>query len=135
MIVSGRGEYEPGTADANAEAGRAKTGYGDRTVERLDGELRARTPRVGLWVDSSEPTVGETGDAILAGRERAGVRRRLVGWTGGAVFGRGRIRARPARCQWWRVVFWAVGRPPSPVGWSIGCVPPGAVSEHMRGSP
>ncbi|KUO18356.1 AAA family ATPase [Streptomyces dysideae] len=55
------------------EAGRAKTGYGAWTVEALDGALRARTPRIGLWVDSSELTVGETVEAILAGRERARV--------------------------------------------------------------
>jgi predicted kinase len=55
------------------EAGRAKTGYGAWTVEALDGALRAETPRIGLWVDSSELTVGETVEAILAGRERARV--------------------------------------------------------------
>lgn len=60
-------------AVAAREAGRAKTGYGAWTVERLDGEMRARTPRIGLWVDSSELTVGETVEAILAGRERARV--------------------------------------------------------------
>ncbi|MFJ8533091.1 AAA family ATPase [Streptomyces sp. NPDC093591] len=64
-------------AVAAREAGRAKTGYGTGagawTVERLDGVLRARTPRLGLWVDSSELTVGETVEAILAGRERARV--------------------------------------------------------------
>ncbi|MFI6011514.1 AAA family ATPase [Streptomyces sp. NPDC051243] len=60
-------------AVAAREAGRAKTGYGAWTVERLDAELRARTPRIGLWVDSSELTVGETVEAILAGRERARV--------------------------------------------------------------
>ncbi|MCL8016660.1 phosphotransferase [Streptomyces sp. AS02] len=64
----------PSTAAVAArEAGRAKTGYGAWTVERLDGELRARTPRIGLWVDSSELTVGETVETILAGRERVRV--------------------------------------------------------------
>lgn len=61
-------------AVAAREAGRAKTGYGAWTVEDLDGALRADTPRLGLWLDSSELTVGETVDAILAGRERARVR-------------------------------------------------------------
>ncbi len=60
-------------AVAAREAGRAKTGYGAWTVEQLDGALRAQTPRIGLWVDSSELTVGETVEAILAGRERARV--------------------------------------------------------------
>lgn len=59
---------------ASREAGRAKTGYGAWTVEDLDGALRAGTPRLGLWLDNSELTVGETVDAILAGRERARVR-------------------------------------------------------------
>lgn len=60
-------------AVAAREAGRAKTGYGAWTVEDLDGALRAGTPRLGLWVDSSELTVGETVEAILAQRERARV--------------------------------------------------------------
>lgn len=60
-------------AVAAREAGRAKTGYGAWTVEDLDGAMRARTPRIGLWVDSSELTVGETVEAIVAGRERARV--------------------------------------------------------------
>lgn len=61
-------------AVAAREAGRTKTGYGAWTVEDLDRALRADTPRLGLWLDSSELTVGETVDAILAGRERARVR-------------------------------------------------------------
>lgn len=65
----------PGAAAVAArEAGRAKSGYGGAwTVEELDGALRARTPRIGLWVDSSELTVGETVEAILAQRQRARV--------------------------------------------------------------
>lgn len=59
---------------AAREAGRAKSGYGAWTVTELDAELRARTPRLGLWLDSSELTVGETVEAILAGRQRARVR-------------------------------------------------------------
>lgn len=58
---------------AAREAGRAKTGYGAWTVEELDGALRAETPRIGLWLDNSGLTVGETVDAILARRERARV--------------------------------------------------------------
>ena len=61
-------------AVAAREAGRAKTGYGAWSVTDLDGALRASTPRLGLWLDSSELTVGETVEAILAGRERARVR-------------------------------------------------------------
>ncbi|GCB48906.1 AAA family ATPase [Streptomyces sp. NL15-2K] len=58
---------------AAREAGRAKTGYGAWTVERLDADLRAATPRIGLWLDNSELTVAQTVDAIVSGRERARV--------------------------------------------------------------
>ncbi|MEW2566623.1 AAA family ATPase [Streptomyces sp. NPDC057621] len=61
-------------AVAEREAGRAKTGYGAWTVEDLDRGLRTDTPRVGLWLDTTEQTAGQTVDAILAGRERARVR-------------------------------------------------------------
>lgn len=53
-------------AVAAREAGRAKTGYGAWTPADLDRGLRADTPRLGLWLDSSGMTVGETVDAILA---------------------------------------------------------------------
>ncbi|WP_037675359.1 AAA family ATPase [Streptomyces griseus] len=55
------------------ERDRAKTGYGAWTVEELDRALRTRTPRIGLWLDTSELTVGETVEAIVAGGERARV--------------------------------------------------------------
>jgi predicted kinase len=55
------------------EAGRAKKGYGAWTVEELDAGLRTGTPRIGLWLDSSGLTVGETVDAIIEGRERSRV--------------------------------------------------------------
>jgi chloramphenicol 3-O-phosphotransferase len=59
---------------ASREAGRAKTGYGGGwTVEGLDAVLRAGTPRIGLWLDTSGLTVGETVEAILASGERARV--------------------------------------------------------------
>lgn len=38
-------------------------GYGDWTVEELDGMLRA-TPRLGLWLDTSDQTADETVDEI-----------------------------------------------------------------------
>ncbi|MEV0440116.1 AAA family ATPase [Streptomyces spectabilis] len=53
-------------AVAAREAARAKTGYGEWTVEALDSGLRAETPRIGLWLDSSELTVDQTVSAILA---------------------------------------------------------------------
>lgn len=44
---------------------RAKpSGYGDWTVEALDELLRA-TPRIGLWLDTSDQTAEQTVDVIL----------------------------------------------------------------------
>ncbi|MYS88393.1 MULTISPECIES: AAA family ATPase [Streptomyces] len=61
-------------AVAAREAERPKTGYGAGwTVGTLDEALRARTPRIGLWLDTSELTVRQTVEAILAERERARV--------------------------------------------------------------
>ncbi|WP_248924577.1 AAA family ATPase [Paenibacillus hamazuiensis] len=47
------------------EAGRSKKGYGAWTVEQLDNVLRSETPRVGVWLDSSEQTPDETVNDIL----------------------------------------------------------------------
>lgn len=48
------------------EAARRKTGYSpDLTIADLDWGLRENTPRIGLWVDSSQMTVDETVDYIL----------------------------------------------------------------------
>ncbi|MBR8641927.1 AAA family ATPase [Streptomyces tuirus] len=63
----------PEAVTAREEA-RAKTGYGGAwTVGALDEALRTRTPRIGLWLDTSELTVGQTVEQILAERERARV--------------------------------------------------------------
>jgi predicted kinase len=49
------------------EATRDKTGYGDDwTVEELDASLRNDTPRIGYWLDTSDLTVAQTVDRILA---------------------------------------------------------------------
>ncbi len=53
-------------AVAAREAGRAKSAYGAFTVAALDAVLRETTPRLGLWLDTSELTVGQTVDRILA---------------------------------------------------------------------
>ncbi|MFF4782685.1 AAA family ATPase [Streptomyces griseorubiginosus] len=75
---------DAGTVAAR-EAARAKTGYGGTgnggagyggaawTVPALDEALRASTPPIGLWLDTSGQTPAETVEAILAGRERARV--------------------------------------------------------------
>ncbi|UNO38834.1 AAA family ATPase [Streptomyces sp. MST-110588] len=60
---------------AAREAARPKTAYGaDWSVADLDRGLRESTPRIGLWLDTSEQTVAQTVEEILA---RA--------WTEGAV--------------------------------------------------
>ncbi|HEX8518439.1 MAG TPA: AAA family ATPase [Pseudonocardia sp.] len=50
---------------AERERRRGKHAYGDWTVDGLDGVLRRDTPRLGLWLDTSELTVDQTCDAIL----------------------------------------------------------------------
>ncbi len=64
---------EPAVVAAR-EAARAKRGYRDaRAVEAFDHVLRASTPRVGLWLDTSHLTVAETIDALLANLDGARV--------------------------------------------------------------
>ncbi|MEU6827821.1 AAA family ATPase [Nocardia beijingensis] len=48
------------------EAGRAKDAYDEFTVAALDRVLREDTPRIGLWLDTSDLTVEQTVDRILA---------------------------------------------------------------------
>ncbi|MEU1960000.1 AAA family ATPase [Nocardia sp. NPDC019304] len=48
------------------EAGRAKDAYDAFTVAGLDRVLREDTPRIGLWLDTSDLTVEQTVDRILA---------------------------------------------------------------------
>ncbi|RKN82150.1 AAA family ATPase [Paenibacillus ginsengarvi] len=50
---------------AQREAERHKKGYGIWTVEGLDELLRKETPRIGMWLDSSELTAEETAHHIL----------------------------------------------------------------------
>ena len=50
---------------AQREAGRGKTGYGEWTPAMLDHGLRADTPRIGLWLDTSELSVAQTVETIL----------------------------------------------------------------------
>ena len=66
----------PATA-ARRDAERNKTGYDDRgAVDAFDRVLRAETPRLGLWVDTSNLNVEETVDHILANLVPATVRTR-----------------------------------------------------------
>ncbi|MDF2671689.1 MAG: phosphotransferase [Paenibacillus sp.] len=47
------------------EAARSKKGYGIWTVSALDSVLRNETPRIGMWLDSSELTPEQTVLEIL----------------------------------------------------------------------
>jgi predicted kinase len=47
------------------EANRAKTGYGPWSAEQLDRSMREATPRLGLWIDSSEQTPEQTVEEII----------------------------------------------------------------------
>jgi predicted kinase len=58
---------------AAREAGRSKTGYRAIAVDEFDRILRAETPHLGLWLDSSNLTVAETVDCILANLAQARV--------------------------------------------------------------
>lgn len=51
---------------AKREAARAKKGYGIWSVEGLDHILRHETPRIGMWLDTSELTPKATVDEIIA---------------------------------------------------------------------
>ncbi|MEV6341514.1 AAA family ATPase [Nocardia vinacea] len=55
---------KPATVAAR-EAARAKVAYDGFTVDSLDEVLRAQTPRIGLWLDTSDLTVEQTVDEIL----------------------------------------------------------------------
>ena len=59
---------------ATREAGRGKRGYGSEAdIFNFDRVLRAETPRIGLWLDTSTLTVTETVDTILARLDEARV--------------------------------------------------------------
>jgi hypothetical protein len=47
------------------ETGRPKDGYGAWRADELDALLRRDTPRLGLWIDSSDQTAVETVDEIV----------------------------------------------------------------------
>lgn len=58
---------------AKRESERNKTGYGDLPVGAFDEALRRHTPRLGLWLDTSQQTVMETVNAILGKLSQARV--------------------------------------------------------------
>lgn len=56
---------------AEREAARPKSGYSaEFSPEAFDRVFREQTPRMGLWLDTSDMTVEETVDAILAAYPR-----------------------------------------------------------------
>jgi chloramphenicol 3-O-phosphotransferase len=52
-------------AVAAREAARGKIGYDRWAVDQLDSVLRRETPRIGLWLDTSDQTPAQTVDEIL----------------------------------------------------------------------
>ena len=58
-------------AVAARERDRAKIGYRGFTPSALDADLRERTPRLGLWIDSTELTIDETVQHILDRKHEA----------------------------------------------------------------
>lgn len=62
---------KPEVVSAREEA-RNKTGYSSNfTAADFDKQFRAETPKIGFWLDSSELSVDETVDAILANLDKA----------------------------------------------------------------
>jgi cytidylate kinase len=51
---------------ADREKNRGKTAYGTWAIRQLDDLLRHDTPRLGLWLDTSNQTAAETADEILS---------------------------------------------------------------------
>ncbi len=54
--------------DRARQLARGKVAYkhGDEPVADLDAYFRRETPRIGLWIDTSDQTADETVDAVLA---------------------------------------------------------------------
>lgn len=59
---------------ADREAARRKTGYGDWDPGELCATFANETPRLGLWLDTSDMTPEQTVDAILARKDEARVK-------------------------------------------------------------
>jgi hypothetical protein len=59
---------------ATREKDRAKTGYGEWDVDDLCATFAEETPRIGLWLDTSDLTPDETVEEILHRRHDARVR-------------------------------------------------------------
>lgn len=58
-------------AVAQREAGRGKNAYDNWLISQLDDGLRKDTPRLGLWLDTSNQTPEQTVEEILARTQEA----------------------------------------------------------------
>ena len=57
------------------EAERTKTGYGELwSIRDFDHKVRTETPKIGLWLDSSQQSPDETVDEIIRRLPEAGIR-------------------------------------------------------------
>ena len=66
VVLAPRAEVVQARDDARrAERGKVAYKPGDETVAQLDAYLRRETPRLGLWLDTSDLTIEETVEAIL----------------------------------------------------------------------
>jgi hypothetical protein len=53
-------------AARRSQRGKLAHGPGDRSVIELDAQFRADTPTIGLWLDTSDQTIEQTADEVLA---------------------------------------------------------------------
>jgi chloramphenicol 3-O-phosphotransferase len=67
VVLAPRAEVIQAREDSR-RASRGKVAYkpGDQTAAELDESFRRQTPRIGLWLDTSEQTAGQTVGEILA---------------------------------------------------------------------
>lgn len=66
VVLAPRPEVVQAREDARrAERGKVAYKPGDETVTQLDAYMRRETPRLGLWLDTSDLKVAETVEAIL----------------------------------------------------------------------
>jgi predicted kinase len=67
VVLAPRADVVQAREDARRLAS-GKTAYkpGDQSVAQLDAAFRLETPRIGLWLDTSQLTVPDTVDEILA---------------------------------------------------------------------
>jgi chloramphenicol 3-O-phosphotransferase len=64
---------QPDAIDRRAESRSKAGGYGDWSVAELDQRLR-ESPRIGLWLDTSDQTPHETADEIVRRGSEARIR-------------------------------------------------------------